>query len=375
MSKEIQEILDGVAGLGSGERAVLATVVDLQGSGYRLPGARMLISPDGGQLGTVSGGCLEADVLERAKRVAASGKPEVFIYDTTADENSVFSLNMGCRGVIRILLESIEKDDVLVRVLNISQTERERQVVATLISKDSEFDVGIGCRLYYSEVEQFDDKGLPRFLVDSLELLEKCRAFYTSGRQYGLETIETPEGAFEFALENIEPPVSILLFGAGADAIPLARIAAGLGWRVTIFDHRPAFLTRERFPAASELVPLGGADEHVHFTSDPRTAAVIMTHNYGRDSVALPALLRSPVFYVGALGPKRRTELLIDELSSEGVEFTEAELARLYAPIGLDIGAQTPESIALSIIAEIQSVLGSRLGGHLRERKGSIYGR
>src|SRR5215203_4481865 len=108
--KEIRDILLQIEGLADSELAVLATVVDLQGSGYRRPGARMLIKADGDSFGTVSGGCLEADVMERAKRVLQSGQAEVFVYDTTADEESVFSLNMGCRGVLRILLEPIGKD-------------------------------------------------------------------------------------------------------------------------------------------------------------------------------------------------------------------------------------------------------------------------
>jgi len=288
--KEIKEILKQVSALADGEKAILATVVDVRGSGYRLPGARMLILANGDTYGTVSGGCLEADVLERAKKVLASDEAETFTYDTTGDENSVFSMNMGCRGVIDIMLEPIGKDSPLIEKMRSAYFEREAS---------SEFEV----------------------------------------------------------------PVAVMLFGAGADAVPFVRIASELGWQVTVHDHRPAFLTEERFPDARELVLQNVDEPPATIAADDRTAGVIMTHNYQRDRFVLPALLASNVFYIGALGPKRRTEQLLEELAAEGKSFTDDQLARLFAPAGLDIGADTPEGIALSIISELQSVLSSRDGG------------
>ncbi len=297
--KEIKEILQSVTALADGEKAILATVIDVRGSGYRLPGARMLVLENGDTFGMVSGGCLEADVLERAKKVLASGNSEVFTYDTTQDENSVFSLNMGCRGVIEILLEPVGKDSTIIA---------------------------------------------------------EMRAAY-EGREVS---------------KHFDTPIAVMLFGAGADAMPFVRIAADLGWQVTVYDHRPAFLTAERFPDAQNLVLQKTDETPDTVIADDRTAAVIMTHNYARDRFILPALLISDAFYVGALGPKRRTEQLLEEI---GKAFSEEQLSRLYAPVGIDIGGDTPESIALSIIAEIQSVLKNRGGGHLRDRHGSIYGR
>ena len=300
--KEITEILKAVNGLADDENAILATVIDVQGSGYRLPGARMLMLANGQTYGTISGGCLEADVLERAQKVLSSGRAEVFTYDTTGDENSVFSMNMGCRGVIQITLEPVGKTS---------------------------------------------------------ELIAAMRAAYE-------ERVESAE---------VEPPIAVLLFGAGADAVPLVRIASELGWQVTVHDHRPAFLTKERFPDALRLVPQTVDEPPAAIHADKRTAGVIMTHNYVRDRMILPALINSNLFYIGALGPKRRTEQLLEELAADDQIFSEQQLSRLFAPVGLDIGADTPESIALSIIGEIQSVLKSRNGGSLRYRVGSIYDR
>ena len=372
--KEIKEILERVSMLADGEKAILATVVDVRGSGYRLPGARMLMLENGDTVGIVSGGCLEADVLDRAKKVLKSGRAEVFTYDTTNDENSVFSLNMGCRGVIRILLEPVGRNDRLLETLRMIGVERQRQIIATLISADSEVNVQIGGRVFSKGSGALEFENLPAVLHNHAEIRENCNAFFSTGQHYDFRTFELPQGSFEFAFESIEPPLSLLLFGAGADAVPLARIVSELGWQVSVFDHRPAYLTAERFPTAKGLLPRG-LDIPLTFDSDTGTAAIIMTHNYERDTEILPLLLKSDVFYIGALGPKRRTEQLLGELAASGENFTGQQLAKLYAPAGLDIGADTPEAIALSIIAEIQSVMKDREGGHLRDRKGSIYGR
>lgn len=328
---------------------------------------------NGDTFGTVSGGCLEADVLERAKKVLSNGRAEVFTYDTTGDENSVFGLNMGCRGVVDILLEPVDANCALIRLFRALLDLRCPQKIATLIGADSKIDVNIGGRVIYSDLEQYDFVGLPKFLevLDDLRIIESLP---NSGYIAETTTICLPEGDFTFAFEVLEPPVQVKLFGAGADAVPLVRIASELGWQVTVHDHRPAFLTEERFPDAQRLVHQN-ADEPPQIQADDRTAGVIMTHNYARDRFVLPELLDSNAFYVGALGPKRRTEQLLEEIAAEGRTFSEEKLARLFAPVGLDIGAETPESIALAIIGEIQSVLKNRKGTSLRYREGSIYDR
>ncbi|HUR97692.1 MAG TPA: XdhC family protein, partial [Pyrinomonadaceae bacterium] len=252
--KEVKEILERVSAFGPDERGILATVVDVQGSGYRLPGARMLMLGNGDTFGMVSGGCLEADVLERAKKVLASGRAEVFRYDTTNDENSVFSLNMGCRGVVRILLESVGRENSLLTNLRRIRENRETRTVATLISSGIGSEVDLGRRLFYEGEGRFTADKLPDSLQDLQTLQEKCVSFHDSDKAYGFQKVETTEGTFEFAFESMMPPVSLLLFGAGADSIPLARIGSELGWQVSVFDHRPTFLTKERFAGADRLI-------------------------------------------------------------------------------------------------------------------------
>lgn len=163
-----------------------------------------------------------------------------------------------------------------------------------------------------------------------------------------------------------------MLFGAGYDALPLVDFAKILGWRVTAIDHRPAFASRERLPAADEIINKGAEDLPDELFEDENSVAVIMTHNYERDREILRRLLNSKCLYTGALGPKKRTEKLLAEI---GGNFSESQMEKLHAPVGLDIGADSPEAIALSIVAETQAVLHKRAGGFLRERKGSIYNR
>ena len=230
----------------------------------------------------------------------------------------------------------------------------------------------MGGRVFYNQTDQFYFDNLPDFLTALAELRNDCAAFLNRENAFQLRTNETEQGSCEFAFELLKPPVSLLIFGAGADAIPLAEIAALLGWQVTVADHRPAFLTKERLPAAKNLILNNSQGFPLEIVADDQTVAVVMTHNYERDRLILSNLLKSQAFYIGALGPKRRTENLLQELKESGETFTDRQLKRVYAPIGLDIGADTPETIALSMAAEIQGILKDRAGGFLRDRKGSI---
>ena len=371
--KEISEILRIASGFREGESAVLATVIDVRGSGYRLPGARMLMLADGETFGTVSGGCLEADVLERAKKVLETGRSEVFTYDTTADENSVFSLNMGCRGVMRILIEPVGADAGVIAKLDEVYENRQPMVAAVVVNAGST-RLAVGERVYLSQVngKGFDDPCALLGIVSQL----RDDLFTFNGSSTFFETIEyeVEEEIIEFAFETMRPPVQLLILGAGADAVPLAAIAHDVGWQVRIYDHRPAFLTKERFPTADELVMLD-RDAETSLNADSLTAIVAMNHNYDRDKAMIAAALRSDAFYLGALGPKKRTGQILDELKGRGEQFKPSQMDKMRSPAGLDIGGDSPETIAVSIISEIQSVLKHRGGGPLLAREAPIYDR
>jgi len=366
--KELQEILKKVSNFAPDEKAILATVVDVQGSGYRRAGARMLIDENGFSIGTVSGGCLEADVLERTKKVLETGEPQVFVYDTTALEDSVFSLNMGCRGVIRILLETISSQDKYLEFLERFWLENLAGVViTTLISPSENIPNKIGSKLltipdfiFHNEFDNVLENKLLKIAENTI-----C------DKKSQIVTVEDAEFFFEY----LPPQVLLTIFGAGTDAIPLCNFAKNLGWRVSIIDHRPAFATKDRFPLADNVSVMMPEDFGVFTPSDGNYATVAMSHNYSRDKDIIWRFLNTTAFYVGALGPKKRTEKILQELAEEGKKFPPENLANLYAPIGLDIGANSPEAIALAIIAEINAVLANRNGGFLRERQGSIYER
>ena len=376
MNKELLEIIKYFASSElKATRTILATVVDVKGSSYRLPGARMLIRENGEMIGTVSGGCLEADVLERAKRVLQTGKTEIFIYDTTSHADSVFTLNMGCRGVIRILLEPFDSGDNLLKAWNNVFQEQKQLLVATLISTEYTDKAPIGGKIFYSGAKQLYFENLPEGLKISDDLRSACNEFFEKNEKAQIKEIQTVQGKFELFFEIFSPPINLIVFGAGADAIPVAETAKNLGWCVSVVDHRPAFANKERFPFADQIIIARAEHLAENMTIAKNTVAVVMSHNYEHDKNALRFLLDSNAGYIGALGPKRRTENILRELQETGETFSDEQINKLYAPVGLDIGADTPESIALSIIAEIKSVLSNRNGSFLRLRSGSIYNR
>lgn len=319
----------------------------------------MLIKANGEATGTVSGGCLEADVMERAKRVLTSGRAEVFTYDTTADENSVFSLNMGCRGVMRILMEAVDGTDGTIGTIRKVYDDRDPICGSVVIRSDVD-SLPVGRRIACGET-----------IAELPTIIPDLQTFSDSRSNYETVTYEAAGSLVEVAFERVSPPVQIFILGGGADAVPLAETAYGLGWQVNVCDHRAAFLTEARFPNCDALVSLN-REVSPEWDVDELTAFVLMNHNYDRDKAMLPGSLRSSAFYVGALGPRKRTQQILSELADP---FSDEELSRLRSPAGLDIGGDTPEAIALSIVAEIQSVLKNRNGGPLKDRRAPIYDR
>jgi xanthine/CO dehydrogenase XdhC/CoxF family maturation factor len=200
---------------------------------------------------------------------------------------------------------------------------------------------------------------------------DACKAL--NDNRSTVKSYPLPTGKAVVFIEVIQPPVPLMIFGAGHDAVPLVRLAQELGWYVTVVDSRKVETTRERFSSADEVIlsrpeSIGNC---IHINN--RTMAVVMTHNYLHDLEILKTLLFSPVRYLGILGPKSRTEKLLQDLQEQGIIPSENQLQRLYSPVGLNIGADTPEEIALSIVAEIQAVITNQSGGLLRNKLGPIH--
>jgi xanthine/CO dehydrogenase XdhC/CoxF family maturation factor len=359
----------------SDRRAALATVVYVKGSAYRRPGARMLVTAAGRSAGMISGGCLEDDVREHARQVMATGEPRVVTYDTTSPSDIVFGLGLGCSGVVKVLIEPLGASDGcdLLTFLAVCHDRRQTGRIATIFSSENDIaPVKPGARLLRwpdgNVTTNFDDPALRSRLLGTMD--------DTTGRRAAIRQLPCAEGGrMGVLLETIAPPTSLLLFGAGDDAVPVAQLAKQIGWHITVIDGRPDYAKPGRFPSADAVLCLRAEmlANHPQVNLTPQSVAMILTHSFTRDKELLRALLPRRLRYVGILGPRVRTQRLLDELAMDGVTFPGDMLDRLHGPAGLDISAETPEEIALSIIAEIRAVLGRREGASLRLRTGAIH--
>lgn len=370
----------------AGAQVVLATVVRTRGSVYRRAGARMLIRLDEqGECtatGAISGGCLERDVCERAVRVAATGEAVVVTYDTAAAEDIVWGLGLGCDGVVEVLLESLndEAGTEMMLFLAACLGRRERGSMATIFRTNfgstPDTSARVGARLMLGADGTLAGHMVCRALADELHAAAAAMTM-TADTGSGVsqtKSYETQYGRVEVFIESVEPPVSLVIFGAGADAVPLTRLAHETGMHVTLVDHRAAYATAGRFSVVDRIIISRPETIANEVTLDARTIAVVMTHSYEHDRELLKTLIAGRARYIGMLGPKRRTErMLIELLSDAAFELADDDLARLHAPVGLDIGAETPAEIAVSIIAEVRAVLAGRAGGPLKERHAPIH--
>jgi len=370
--KELQSIVEATAEAEErGMETLLATVVQVEGSAYRRPGAHLLVTEEGPRAGSISGGCLERDLFERARVLARAGLPALVTYNTS-DDDIIFGTGAGCRGVVRILVERPGCDGRPDPVAFIKEclARRCRGILATVCQADGAVAAACGDRLLLHQggdaTDDIRDADLRSQIArDAEDALTLSRS--------ATKTYSLASGRVDVFFDVIRPPASLVVCGAGRDAFPLVRLARELGWHVVVVDWRPALATRDRFPWAHEVVLAAPEALPKRVRLDGDAAALVMTHNYLQDRALLAQLLPSPVRYIGMLGPRDRTHELLLELQGEGMPWDDAQAARVYAPVGLDIGAEEPEAIALAILAEIQAVLADRPGGSLRHRAGPIH--
>lgn len=351
--------------------AVLATVVRVEGSAYRRPGARMLIAADGSTVGMVSGGCLETDLAERAQAVLRSGSAQTVVYDMRSPDDIVWGLGLGCDGEVRVLLEIVDPriPPEWCAFANAVRSRRGHAAVATVFEAPD--PASIGCRRW------MDDRGNPAGTTGSEEL-DACLATAIeaalANKRSRNETWELPDGPYAGLVEVVRPAVQLHAFGAGADTEPLALQAAALGWRVCILDHREPFADPKRFPRANAVRHVDYSEFDIDSLGiDDRTALLLMTHHFLHDRTLLTRLLDTPAAYLGVLGPRRRLARLLESLAEEGIRPGDDARHRLHGPVGLDIGSETPEEIALSALSEIQAVIHGRAGGSLRESEAPLH--
>lgn len=353
----------------------LATVTEVEGSSYRRPGARMLVTDNGQLTGSVSGGCLEGDALRRARRVMLTGNSETIIYDSTdIEEDLQHGAQLGCEGTIHILLEPIDYQDLNNPVELLRKTSRQDHpvVLITILSAKNSIQNLSGKRILISDnqQDQFDFTG-DQF--SDRQILNDALSVLNSGNS-STQNYLIGEDTARLFMEVILPAPQLTIYGAGNDAQPLARLAVGLGWRVHIADGRAPQATVQRFPEAEtvQVVKLADLQNHQFCVG----YAVLMSHNYHYDFAVLQQLASyNPVNYIGILGPRKKTDRLLDDLQKNGIVLNEDESQRLYGPVGLNIGAETAEEIAVAIMAELLAIKHKAKAGFLRELDGPIHNR
>ena len=367
---ELTDVLQAIESLSArGQRLALATIVAVRGSTYRRPGARLLVPEEGELVGNISGGCLENDVADVAKIVMREGMARIVSFDLTADDDEVWGWGLGCNGAFELFVEPADKAAEVAGALRMA-LEEERPICMVTVLDSTVTGVEQGDRMLVrpdgSTERSLGDGGLDAAAREAaLELLERERS----------EIRELADGVRAF-VEVLEPPLQLLICGAGHDAAPLVSQAAALGWSPAVVDDRPEFLNHERFPEAAGFVTVERPGKIAEVAPvDERTHVVVMTHNFLRDKDYLRSLLDSPARFIAMLGPAVRTERVFAELRAEGVAIGESELERIHAPAGLDLGAEGPDEIAAAICAEIVAVKRGREAGFLKDRAGPIHER
>lgn len=354
-----------------GEETVLATVVKVEGSAYRRPGARMLIPFHGRTIGTISGGCLEQDLAKKAWWLTESAEPVVRRYSTGAteeedDEQSALAFGLGCNGTVFVMLERLrpKSPSIALKLLRQVRDRQEPAAMATIIATSRRTSVRVG--------DQVVSGAGPALRNPTLDFtVRKALRKTLTEKKSSLRLYSGSHGDVEVFFEYLAPPPRLVIFGAGHDAQPLVRMSKLLGWHVSVIDSRGHFARPERFPQADAVIlaDLDGAFDLAPLIND--AAVAVMTHSYRQDRHWLGQLLQGAPAYVGQLGPRERTERLLSDIRQHSP--ASGVLQTLHYPMGLDLGGDAPESVALSILAEMTAALNQRNGGMLKHRNKPIY--
>ena len=369
--KEIKSILAAYNRLDyATQHAALATVVRVEGSSYRRTGARMLVVDDGTWVGGISGGCLEGDALKKARLAIARSKPSLVTYDTTEDDAHQIGVGLGCNGIIDVLLTPVLPGDPRnpISVLQeVVADRRQTNVMLTITKLQGDLNgFEMGNIIRYADRESLRELG-DESLAERLE--QEIRLVIENSKTAALALVLDDGREFEVFAEFLAPELHVIIMGHQYDVFPLAKVIKEAGWRATIVAN-PQKIHREVAILVSAVVPPESFSSEM---IDDYSAVILMSHDYKTDKNNLPLVLNAP--YIGLLGPRVRAEKIFAELHEEGIIIPPETGERIFAPIGLDIGAITPEEIALSMVAEIRAVFSKREGGMLRERSSTIHER
>ena len=352
----------------SHRKAALATVVKVRGSSYRSPGARMLITDDGKWIGSISGGCLEGDALRKARQVMMDNAPMTVTYDTSEESNQNLGIGLGCNGIIDVLIEPINSaaNNNPINLFEKFISTMEPLTLATIFNASS----GVGQKIILHSGGALENY----FSNEELSMLVKNDLMHLFvSKKSEAKMYRTKEGDVEVFVELVQPTVSLIIFGGGFDARPVSHLAKSLGWDVRVTDECVAHIAPLFFPTADKLSLCHRDFIDRDFEITPFTACVLMSHNYEYDRDVLKKLLKTETPYIGILGPRKRFDKMQLEFTKQGITLSADDIHRIHSPIGLDIGAETPDEIAVSIISEIQGKFANRSGGFLKYRNAPIH--
>jgi xanthine dehydrogenase accessory factor len=330
----------------AGNALALGVMVHTEGSTYRKPGALVLIAADGRYAGLLSGGCLEGDLAAHARKVIDSGAARLVHYDLRGADDLLWGLGVGCEGAMRILLLRVGPERAWQPLGDLAAAlESHTPAAFGVVIESVREDVPLGA------LALPHDARATAPVLHSAEVAAALAACVAGGE---VGRLAAPAGDWTLLAVPLALPARLLILGAGPDAAPVVDLAARLGWRVTLVDHRPAYAVRGHFPAAERVLPVPAAARlTAALDLAAFDAAVVMSHHLDSDLEYLRALALSPIPYVGLLGPVARRERLLQSLGPEA----ERLRARLHAPVGLALGGRTPESVALAIVAQIHAFL------------------
>jgi xanthine dehydrogenase accessory factor len=360
--------------LDSGAEVAVATVVAVEGSAYRRPGAKMVVEADGERRGAITAGCLEGPVADVAQAVPADGTPRVERFDLTDDSEGTWGMGLGCNGVVDVLVEPV---DASFRPTLDALDAKRPVAVATAVESDAP-GVERGDRVVLHDGGDGDggtETAEPRSPLpdDVVAAIREQAAALRSDGTAGSVRVESDDGAVDVFVDGLEPVPDLLVFGHGPDVRPVARLGREAGFRVVVAAGRGGKADESEFPAAHDVRAVRAPDAADAVVEPAHTYAVVMSHNFLDDRLALESLLDAGVPYVGLMGPRERFERMRDELADEGRQLGRDDLDRVSTPVGLDLGGGSPMEIAFSIVSEAIAVRHGRDGGRLSERDGPIH--
>ncbi len=352
-------------------KAALATVVHIEGSAYRKHGARMLITEKGELTGAISGGCLEEDVLRKAMHVMFKQENRLITYETTDEADVSFGLRLGCNGIIHILIEPIaeNQEGTLPKILRLAAQQIETVTLAVVFSLENRRQTQVGTYLLSTIgnlIYRNDDFPLlSNLLKTNIEkTIDEKQSVFTQFFWKGKR--------MNTLIQYLEPVISVNIIGTGYDVFPLINICQLLGWEAKIIGERPSSATKNLQNSCRMIIaqPTQLLDKIVLHN---RTAFILMSHNYQYDKNVLKNIIQKDIPYIGMLGPKSKFKRIIKEYEEEGITISEEQIVRVHSPIGLDIGAETAEEIALCIAAEIMSVFAQKAPIFLKNKIARIH--